>query len=182
MSITLLASENYVAHPDAVSLGLLVLRVGAGVAMAAHGYQKFFKGGRLAGTGRWFESIGIRNGRLNATLAASTEVGAGLLFAIGFATPLAAMGMVAMMVVAGYTAHWRMGNGFMSVNDGIELNYVYGVIAVGVATVGAGRHSVDHALEWIECADGWTGLAIAAGGGLGAALAQMAVFYRPPTD
>ena len=179
MSSTLLA-QNYIADADAVSLGLLVMRVCAGVAMAAHGYQKFFKGGKIAGTAGWFDSMGMRPGKLNAYLAAGTEVGAGLLFAAGLLTPFAAMAIVALMFVAGYTVHWE--NGFMSVNNGIELNFIYAILAVGVATIGAGQYSIDFGLEIIEDLDGWTGLLIAAVGGVGAAGAQLAVFYRPPKD
>lgn len=171
---------NYIAHPDAVSLGVLVIRVCAGVAMAAHGYQKFFKGGKIAGTAGWFDSMGMRPGKLNAYMAAGTELGAGLLFAVGLLTPFAAMGIVALMFVAGYTVHWQ--NGFMSVNNGIELNFIYAILAVGVATVGAGQYSVDYGLELIEDLDGVTGLLLAGAGGIGAALAQLAVFYRPPAD
>ena len=116
MLTSIVATQNYVAEPDAVSLGLLVMRVVAGVAMAAHGYQKFFTGGRIAGTAKWFDSMGMRPGKLNAALAAGTEIGAGLLFAAGLLTPLAAMAIVAVMFVAGYTVHWQ--NGFMSVRDG----------------------------------------------------------------
>ena len=177
MLTSIVATQNYVAEPDAVSLGLLVMRVVAGVAMAAHGYQKFFTGGRIAGTAKWFDSMGMRPGKLNANLAASTEIGAGLLFAAGLLTPLAAMAIVAVMFVAGYTVHWQ--NGFMSVRDGIELNVIYATIAVGVATIGAGEYSVDHHLELIEDVDGWTGLLIALVGGVGAALGQLAIFYRP---
>ena len=180
MLTTILAAENYVAHPDAVSLGLLVLRVCAGVAMAAHGYQKFFKGGKIAGTAGWFDSMGMRPGKLNAYMAASTEVGAGLLFAVGLLTPFAAMAIVALMFVAGYTVHWQ--NGFMSVNNGIELNFIYAILAVGVAAIGAGEYSLDYSLELIENLDGWTGLLLATAGGVGAAVAQLAVFYRPPKD
>ena len=90
-----LLAQNYVADPDAVSLGLLVVRVCAGVAMAAHGYQKFFKGGKIDGTAGWFDSMGMRPGRFHATLAASTELGAGILFALGLFTPLAALAFVA---------------------------------------------------------------------------------------
>ena len=43
-------------------------------------------------------------------LAASTEIGAGLLFAAGLLTPFAAAGMIGVMVVAGWSAHRR--NGF----------------------------------------------------------------------
>jgi len=180
MLTTILGTENYVAHPDAVSLGLLVLRVCAGLAMAAHGYQKFFKGGKIAGTAGWFDSMGMKPGKLNAYLAASTELGAGLLFAAGVLTPLAAMAIVAVMFVAGYTVHWE--NGFMSVRNGIELNFVFATIAVGVATIGAGQYSVDYGLELIEDFDGWTGLLIAAVGGVAAGIGQLAVFYRPPKD
>lgn len=177
MSSTLIA-QNYVVDADAASLGLLVVRVCAGVAMAAHGYQKFFKGGKIAGTAGWFDSMGMRPGRFHAILAASTELGAGILFALGLVTPLAALAIVALMWVAGTTVHWE--NGFMSAKDGIELNFIYAILAIGVATIGPGEYSLDHALCLIEDLDGVTGLLIAGVGGVGAALAQLAVFYRPP--
>ena len=177
---TVVLAQNMIVDADAASLGLLVLRVCAGVAMAAHGYQKFFKGGKISGTAGWFDSMGMRPGRVHAVLAATTELGAGLLFALGLLTPLAAMAIVALMFVAGYTVHWE--NGFMSAKDGIELNFIYAVLAVAVATIGPGEFSVDHHLDLIECFDGTTGLLIAAVGGVGAALAQLGLFYRPPND
>ena len=82
------------------------------------------------------------------------------------------------MWVAGATVHWE--NGFMSAKDGIELNFIYAILAIGVATIGPGEYSLDHALCLIEDLDGVTGLLIAAVGGVGAALAQLAIFYRPP--
>ena len=54
------------------------------------------------------------------------------------------------------------------------------ILAIGVATIGPGEYSLDHALCLIEDLDGVTGLLIAAVGGVGAALAQLAIFYRPP--
>ena len=180
MLTTILAADNYIADPDAVSLGLLVLRVCAGVAMAAHGYQKFFKGGKIDDTAGWFDSMGMRPGRFHAILAASTELGAGILFALGLLTPLAALAFVALMFVAGYTVHWE--NGFMSAKNGIELNFIYALLAVAVATTGPGEYSLDYQLELIEDFDGITGLLIAAVGGVGAAIGQLAIFYRPPSD
>ena len=176
--LTSTLAANYLADPDSLSLGLLVLRVLAGVSMAAHGYQKFFKGGKIDGTAGWFDSMGMRPGRFHALLAASTELGAGILFALGLLTPLAALAFVALMFVAGYTVHWE--NGFMSAKNGIELNFIYAILAIGVATIGPGEYSVDYQLEIIEDFDGVTGLLIAAVGGVGAALAQLAIFYRPP--
>ena len=178
--LTTLLAQNTIADPDAISLGLLIVRVGAGVAMAAHGYQKFLAGGKIDGTAGWFDSMGMRPGRFHATLAASTELGAGVLFALGLLTPLASLAFVALMFVAGYTVHWE--NGFMSAKNGIELNFVYAVLAVAVATAGPGEYSVDYQLDLIEDFDGLTGLMIAAIGGVAAAIGQLAVFYRPPAD
>ncbi|MGA0238499.1 MAG: DoxX family protein [Acidimicrobiales bacterium] len=180
MLTTILASSTYATNPEAVGLGMLVIRVCAGVAMAAHGYQKFFSGGKITGTATWFDSMGMRPGKLNALMAASTEIGAGLLFAAGLLTSFAAMAIVALMFVAGYTVHWK--NGFMSVNNGIELNFVYATLAIGVAAVGAGQYSVDDWIGIVEDLDGWAGIAIAAVGGVGAGIAQLATFYRPPKD
>ena len=73
---------------SATNLALLVLRAATGLTLAAHGWNKFFSGGRLPGTGRWFDSIGMRPGRLNAWLAAGTEVGAGVLLAAGLVATL----------------------------------------------------------------------------------------------
>ena len=62
-----------VEHVDA---GLLVLRLALGLTIAAHGYNKFFGGGRLPGTAARFESAGVRPGFPGA-VAATTEVVAG---------------------------------------------------------------------------------------------------------
>ena len=106
---------------DGASFGLLLIRVVVGVTMAAHGYNKFFGGGRIPGTASWFDSMGMKpNGRIHAIMAASTELGAGLLFAVGFLTPLAAAGFVGLMVVAAYTVHLK--NGFFIVKSGWEYN------------------------------------------------------------
>ena len=75
------------------------------------------------------------------------------------------------MRVAGATVHWE--NGFMSAKDGIELNFIYAILAIGVATIGPGEYSLDHALCLIEDLDGVTGLLIAAVGGVGAALRSL---------
>jgi putative oxidoreductase len=66
-----------VSDADAVDLALLLLRCGAGAVMLAHGLNHVFGGGKIAGTARWFESLGMRPGSLHAWLASGTEVGAG---------------------------------------------------------------------------------------------------------
>ena len=45
-----------------VNIAALVLRPAVGGTMMAHGWNHAFGGGKLPGTARWFESIGIRPG------------------------------------------------------------------------------------------------------------------------
>lgn len=177
-SALMLGAGNYITDLDGFNLGTLIARVAIGLTLAAHGYGKFFRGGRIPGTAGWFDSMGMRPGKFHALLAASAEVGAGLLLALGLLTPLAALAFVALMVVAGWTVH--RDNGFFIVAEGWEYNFVLAIIAVGIATTGPGKYSLDYELELIENFDGATGLLISAAGGIVAAIAQLALFYRPP--
>ena len=56
---------------DAVNLALLMLRVAVGGVMLAHGLNHLFRGGRIPGTAGWFESLGMRPGRVHACLMSS---------------------------------------------------------------------------------------------------------------
>ncbi len=162
---------------SAYDVGLLIVRVCLGLTLAAHGYNKIFSGGRIAGTGRWFDSIGMRPGVMHARIAAGAEVAAGLGFALGLFTPVTAAGFVALMLVAGWTVH--RGNGFFIVNSGWEYNLVLAVTAVGIAMTGPGQLSVDALLFGGAWCDGWCGLLIAAGLGVAGGIGQLAIFYRP---
>ena len=124
-----------------IDLVLLILRGVAGLTLAAHGWNKFFGGGRIAGTGRWFDSIGMRPGRLNALLAASSEMGAGVLLTLGLLTPVAAAGVIGVMVVAGWTVH--RSNGFFIIKEGWEYVFILAVMALVSATLGPGAWSLD---------------------------------------
>ena len=73
-----------------IDLGLLLLRVAVGATMAVHGWNHIFGGGKIAGTAGWFESLGMRPGKLHAWLASITEVAAGVALVAGFLTPLSA--------------------------------------------------------------------------------------------
>lgn len=162
---------------DEVDAGLLVLRICLGLVMAAHGYAKVFRGGRIPGTARWFDSIGMRPGGATAWLAAGTELGAGLAFAFGLLTPFAAAAFVSLMFVAAWTVH--RGNGFFIVSDGWEYNLVLAAGAIAVAITGPGAASLDHLLFGETVLDGWAGALIALAGGLAAGGSLLAVVYRP---
>jgi len=127
-----------------MNAGLLVIRVVFGALIAAHGSQKlfgWFGGYGLAGTGGFFEQLGFRPGRLFATLAGVTETFSGLLFAIGFLEPLAAMGIISVMIVAIGSVHW--GNGLFAATNGVEVPLLYSTAAAAVALAGPGAYSVD---------------------------------------
>src|SRR5258707_13568035 len=76
----------------AVNLSLLLLRVVLGIVFLAHGINHVFRGGRIPGTARWFESLGMKPGILHAWLASLTEIGSGALLVGGFLTPPAGAG------------------------------------------------------------------------------------------
>lgn len=162
---------------DQLNLALLVLRLIFGLFLAYHGYNKVFGGGGLAGTARWFGSLGFKAPKLQAALAAGTEIGAGLLLAAGLLTPLAAAGVTAVMVVAIVSSHWKVGFFIFKKGEGWEYCASIAVAALAIGTVGAGEWSLDHAVDLHF--HGWTGAIIAAAAGVGGALAQLAAFYRP---
>ena len=163
----------------AFDVGLLILRLVLGLTLAAHGFNKFFGGGRIPGTARWFESIGMKPGTFHAAVAAITEVSAGLGLAAGLLTPIPAAGFVSLMLVAAWTVHRR--NGFFIVKEGWEYNLVLAACAVAVATLGPGKLSLDHLIfgenHWMQ---GWAGLALSVLLGLAGAIGLLSLFYRPP--
>lgn len=165
---------------DAFNLGLLILRVVTGLVVAAHGYQKVFLGGKLAGTGRWFDSMGLRPGWFHARLAASTELGCGLALAAGFLTPFAAAGIVGVMTVAWITSHRKNGFYIFRPGQGWEYVFVLLVVATSLGTMGAGEWSLDHAMGFRL--DGGWGLLVSLAGGAGTAILMLAAMWRPPKE
>lgn len=163
---------------DALNVGMLFLRVSIGLIFASHGYNKFFGGGKIPGTANWFNSIGMKPGKVHAYLAATTEMTSGILLALGLLTSFAAAGMVAVMTVAAYTVHRK--NGFFVVKDGIEYNVVLACVALSIAVIGPWKYSLDHAVGLAPLLNGWVGLAIVAVLGVGGAVTQLAVFFRAP--
>ncbi len=158
---------------------MTIFRVLFGLTFFTHGYAKQFQGGRLAGTAGWFDSMGMRPGKVHARLAASTEMGAGVAIALGLFTPLAAAAVIGVMVVAGYTVH--RGN-FAVVKNGWEYTFVVALIAALIAGLGPGEWSLDSALGLTDDLNGLVGVALAVVVGVVAGTAQIAAFYRPPNE
>lgn len=165
---------------DSLNLALLALRCGVGAVMLAHGLNHIFGGGKIAGTGRWFESLGMKPGPLHAWLASITEVVGGVLLILGLLMPLAGASVVGVMLVAWITNH--RGNGFFIFRPGEGWEYVMTLTLAGfaLAILGAGEWSLDHVLELDDDFVGTTGLVAALVAGGGGAAALLAVFWRPP--
>ena len=128
--------------------GLLLIRAVLGLALVAHGAQKMFGlfgGVGLSRTGGFFESIGFRPGVALAVVAALGELGGGWMLALGLLTPLGAALVIATMLVA-VAVH--ADKGFFAQDGGFELPLLLAVVAAGLAFTGAGRFSVDHALQF----------------------------------
>lgn len=168
---------------DGPDIAAIVLRIALGGTMIAHGWNHAFGGGKLPGTAKWFESIGIRPGRVHALFATVTELGAGAMLLLGLATPLAAAAVVGSMTVALIANHIR--NGFFIFRPGEGYEYVLNLIlaACALGALGGGAFSVDGALGLdISGLPGFTIALVAGGSGAGLLLLTSWRPARPATS
>jgi putative oxidoreductase len=121
------------------SIGLLISRVIFGSYLAVHGAQKLFGsfgGHGLEATGAGFESMGMKPGKVMATIAGASELGGGVLTATGIANPLGPLAIAGTMVVAS-TVHRKQGP--LSTNGGFELPLTNFAVAVALLASGPGN-------------------------------------------
>ena len=166
----------------AISIGLLMLRLVVGLAMAAHGSQKlfgWFGGHGLAGTGGFFEMLGFKPGRLFALAAGTTELLSGMLVATGVLGPIGPALMLSVMIVAMVTVHWK--NGYFAQSNGIELPVMFSVAAVALAFTGFGQFSVD-ALAGLDGLFGPVEAAVALAIGVVGAIGNMSLRRQNATE
>ena len=165
--------------PDVFNLGMLVLRIGVGAVFLAHGIKHARSREK---TTNWFASIGFRQAPFQWFMSTATEIGVGILLIFGALTSLAAAGIAGIMFVAYLTVHRKAGFWITARPDeGWEYVFILTVAALAVAMIGPGEWSVDEAVDLADKLDGWVGLLLV-GGGLATAAAQVAVFFRPPSD
>ena len=160
-----------------VDIASLVIRVALGITMLAHGYNHVFGGGKLAGTARWFASLGFKHSKIQAMLASYGELAAGTCLILGLLTPFAAAGVVGTMLVAFISNHRKNGYFIFRPGEGYEYVMMIALVSSALGALGPGRVSLDDVLG-IDL-DGWIGLLIAAGGGALGALTVLGSSWRP---
>jgi putative oxidoreductase len=128
-------------------LALLAVRVALGASIASHGTQKafgWFEGPGPEKAGGYFEALGFKPGKQFASTAAATEIGSGVLIALGLGGPLGPAALISTMYVAAQSVHAK--NGFFVSKQGVELNVLYAACALALAGSGFGAFSLDRAL------------------------------------
>jgi putative oxidoreductase len=117
-------------------LGLLVLRLVAGVILAAHGWQKIH-----GGPGHFVHTVsGLGLPGWMAYLAIAAEFLGGLLLIAGFATRIAAVFVLIDMLVAIFKVHLHRG---LIGQGGFEFPLSLAAIAFALIFFGAGEISID---------------------------------------
>jgi putative oxidoreductase len=124
--------------------------------MMGHGAQKLFGsfgGHGPAGTGGFFESLGLSPGRQMAILAGVGELTGGALLALGLLTPLSAALLSAVLLTGAWTAHRAAG--IWVTEGGYEYNLVLITGLFALTAVGPGAWSLDNALGIDANGAGW---------------------------
>ncbi len=140
----------------AVALGLLILRLGVGLILAAHGAQKLLGWWGGPGMTNWtgaMTRMRMRPPALWAWVSALGEFGGGLALAAGLLSPLGSLGVIGAMVVAIALVHWP--KGFWVSKGGFEFNLSLIVGAAALAITGPGAYSLDSLLG-LHLPEPWT--------------------------
>lgn len=123
-----------------VDLGLLLARLGLGVVMFVHGWQKVVTNG-LGATTDGFRGMGAPLPEVSAVFASFVELIGGALLIAGIGVRIVGVLMVVDMVGAIFIVHAE--NGFFATNGGYEFVLLLAVVAGALALTGGGRYSVD---------------------------------------
>ncbi|MBL7910131.1 MAG: DoxX family protein [Bacteroidia bacterium] len=93
----------------------------------------------------WFEGMGIFAPKLNAYLAASTEMAGVFLLILGLGTRIICFPLIITMVLAIKTVHWE--NGFAASENGYEIALYYMLMLITLMCFGPGKLSIDYLIR-----------------------------------
>jgi putative oxidoreductase len=135
-------------------LGLMVLRVGLGALLIAHGLQKAFGWWGGQGLGGFEDSLadlGYQHASILTYVAAGAQIGAGVLLVLGLFTPLAAAAALAYLInalLASVTAQPDSGYLAVFLPDGHEYQLTLIIVAAAIILTGPGRYGFDAGRGW----------------------------------
>jgi putative oxidoreductase len=141
--------STFTLHPQALDLGLLLMRFVLGAIFFAHGAQKvlgWYGGYGLKGTSGFFkQAMGIPVPL--SYLAAFAEFLGGIAVIVGAFTQIAAMGLAVTMLVAVIKVHgkngfWMNWSSTANKGEGYEYNLALFAMALLLMLVGPGRFSI----------------------------------------
>jgi putative oxidoreductase len=118
------------------AVGLLILRVAAGLAFVLHGWSK------IQHPFSWMGPDASTPGILQA-LAAVSEFGGGIAWILGALMPLSSLGILCTMVVATHMHAIVRGDPFVGKGASYEPALIYLCVALLFLLIGPGRFSVD---------------------------------------
>ncbi len=147
-----------------MKLGRLIARILVGATFLGHGTQKWFgwfDGPGLDGATGMMDSLGLKPARRNAIAASASETLGGAMLMAGAFTPLAATALIATMITAIRTVHFK--NGPWASDGGYEFNVALIACLLALVDGGPGGLSVDAALGLEETGPSWAVAALAAG-------------------
>jgi putative oxidoreductase len=128
-----------------VPYGIALVRVVVGITFFMHGYQKFFEMG-VGGVEGFFGMLGIPAPALAALAVSVVELAGGLALILGALTRVVGVLLAIDMIVALLVVH--LPHGFYAPNNGIELVFVLGAAALGLALTGPGAMALDELLPF----------------------------------
>lgn len=174
-------TKRPLAWNSGTDIGLLLLRLGIGVVVFAHGAQKVFGlwgGPGIAGFAGNLAGFGFQQATTLSWVAGITELVAGACIVLGLFTPLAAAAVFAIMVNA---VLLKLGNGFFVTgprgSDAVEYSLVLGLGAACLVFTGPGRIALDNGRAWHRRPVSWGVLALVIG--IAAAVLVYVLLRRP---
>jgi putative oxidoreductase len=166
-----------------MDLGRTALRLVIGPLFVGHGTQKlfgWFGGHGLDGTGAFFEKLGLKPGKRQATAAGASEAVGGALLTLGALTPVAAGLITGTMITAIRKVH--LVKGPWATNGGYEYNLTLIAAMLALTEAGPGRPSVDEAVFPRLKGNGWALAQFAASAAGAALLTSERINAEPPAD
>jgi putative oxidoreductase len=157
-----------------MKIGRLIVRLVVGGLFIGHGTQKlfgWFGGPGPDGTEQMMHRLDMHPARNNALAAGATETAGGALLALGTATPLAAAGLIGVMITAIRKVHAP--NGPWVAKGGYEYNLVLIAALLALVDGGPGELSVDRALGIHDTGPAWALAALGLGAAASAATIEL---------